>query len=301
MKWLKQNRAGALVLAFFMAGSICIHAQDSAKVDLNLGLRYFMYNNKIPYVAATTNIKVKKKVQPVPGIEVRMYLDSVSADHLIAQLKTNDEGMASAPIPPALKTLWEASGTHKFMAVSAGNKTYEEESTDVEISKAKITLDTTTDGDSKSAKITVLAWKDHDWVPVKGVEVKVGVRRLGGFLTVDKDESYTTDSTGQFTAEFKRDSLPGDASGILTLVAKVDDHDQFGNLIVEKSVPWGVPAKAGIDFNKRTLFSTRDKAPVWLLFMAFTITFSVWAVLIYLIRQIILINKLGKNPPLNKT
>ncbi|MEK7199532.1 MAG: hypothetical protein AAB212_06395 [Bacteroidota bacterium] len=46
-------------------------------------------------------------------------------------------------------------------------------------------------------------------------------------------------------------------------------------------------------FDERTLFATRDKAPLWLLFLAGSIVVSVWSVIIYLVRQIIKIRKIG--------
>ena len=69
--------------------------------------------------------------------------------------------------------------------------------------------------------------------------MKIGVNRMGGNLTAGDEETYTADSTGTVTVEFKRDSLPGDQREKLFLVAKVEDNDQYGNLSVEKTVPWG--------------------------------------------------------------
>lgn len=94
--------------------------------------------------------------------------------------------------------------------------------------------------------------------------------------------------------EFKRDSLPGDVKGNFILAAKVEDNDQFGNLLVEKAIPWGVTLKPDQSFfNQRTLWSTRFKTPLWLLFMAYSIVIGVWGTIIYLILQIVKIKKLG--------
>lgn len=295
MKWLKHNKPGMLLLALFMTANFSMHAQDSTKLNLNLDLKYFSYDNKVPFVTAQTRVKVKKKFQAVPGIGIKVYLDTVAEDHLIISAVSNDEGYVTAVLPPALKKIWDAANTHKFEASTVATGEYEEAENDLEISKARLLLDTLSDDDGKSLKLTVQEWKGNDWSPVKGVEVKAGIRRLGGgFLTVGKDDSYTTDSTGTVVAAFERDSLLSGPSGDLTLVAKVEDNDQFGNLVVEKPVNWGIASSYVSDYYRRTLFSTRDKAPVWLLFMAYTITLSVWGVLIYLIGQLFLINKLGK-------
>ncbi len=88
--------------------------------------------------------------------------------------------------------------------------------------------------------------------------------------------------------------MPGDQNGNLLLVAKVEDNELFGSLIAEKKALWGVATKVDTAFfDQRTLWSTRFRTPYWLLFMAYSIIFGVWGTLIYLIRQVIKIKKLG--------
>jgi hypothetical protein len=119
----------------------------------------------------------------------------------------------------------------------------------------------------------------------------------GSILSAGDEETYTTDSTGSVTVELKKDSLPGDEKGNIVLVAKVEDNDQYGNLFVEKTVPWGIVLKAEKNFfDQRTLWTTRFRTPLWLLLIAYSISAAVWGVLIYLIWQLIRIKRLSKYP-----
>jgi len=120
------------------------------------------------------------------------------------------------------------------------------------------------------------------------------IKRLGGNLTVGDEPTYTTDSSGTVAAEFKRDSIPGDANGDIVLIANVEDNDNYGNLSVEKTAKWGAPLTYDSTFNDRSLFGTRDKAPIWLLLMAYLIIGIVWGTLAYLVFQIFKIKKLGR-------
>jgi hypothetical protein len=88
--------------------------------------------------------------------------------------------------------------------------------------------------------------------------------------------------------------MPGDEKGNLILVARVEDNDIYGNLVVEKPVPWGIKLKAGKNFWHRTLWSTGNRAPVWLLFLALSIIIGVWGTLFYLVKQLLKIKKMGK-------
>ena len=143
--------------------------------------------------------------------------------------------------------------------------------------------------------MTALELKDTVWTPVKGVELKVAIKRAGGDLNVSETQSYTTDSTGTISAEYKRDSLAGDSKGNLILIAKVEDNDNYGNLSVEQTVPWGIKTEYFSVFDKRTLFARRGHSPIWLELIAYSIIIAVWGVLIYLIGQLNKIKKLGAN------
>ena len=102
--------------------------------------------------------------------------------------------------------------------------------------------------------------------------MKVGVDRSGGILSAGDAETYTTDTAGGIAVEFKRDSLPGDEQGNFTLIAKIDDNETYGNLRIEKVVPWGTAVVYDRDFfDQRNLWTTRFRSPFWLLFMAYGI------------------------------
>jgi len=77
------------------------------------------------------------------------------------------------------------------------------------------------------------------------------------------------------------------------IVAKVDDNDQFGNLLIEKTVPWGAKFIPVNDFGKRTLFATSGRAPIWLILIAAAIVIGVWGVLILLVVNLFRIRKWG--------
>ena len=106
-----------------------------------------------------------------------------------------------------------------------------------DLTKARIKLDTSAD---KKIVATLVEQKESKWVPVKGVDMKIAVKRMGGDLNVNETPTYTTDSLGIASADFKQLNLPGDSAGNLILIASVEDNDLYGNLTAEKTVPWGI-------------------------------------------------------------
>lgn len=262
-------------------------AQKEAKKIVKL--RYFHTDNNVQYLLLESMLKKDKVLTPNSHQSYKLYLDSAGTN-LIANLTTDETGKAKAFLPPALKSVWDASSQHTFI-VMAGD---EEIISDFAITKAKITLDTANADGTRSITATIMKMVNAAWVPAADVEMKIGVRRLGSILPAGDEETYTTDSSGSVTVEFKRLNLPGDQKGNLVLMARVDDNDELGNLLAVKNALWGVATKVDTGFfDRRTLWSTRFRTPYWLLFMAYSIIIGVWGTLIYLIFQVLKIKKLG--------
>ena len=291
MKLLHKIFIGSLFIFFLLSGYYGF-SQPADKGSLSIAVNYFVNNNRVQYLVVKAKTKVNGKFQNVGGIGLKLFLNKDSSGNMIGKVITNEQGEATAIIPSSLNKAWKTSIKHTFLASFDGNKKFDAATGDLTVGKAKILIDVSAD---KKVTATVLEMKDTAWTPVKGVDVVLAVRRLGGDLTVNETASFATDSTGQASADFKRDSIPGDAKGNITLVAKIVDNDQYGNLLIEKIVPWGAKFVPVNNFNERTLFATRAKAPVWLIFISTGIIVVVWGTLILLVRNIIKIKKLGRD------
>ena len=295
MKKMKKNKFIYLVLPCLMMLTTVVAAQeDSVVTEEVVKLKYYTENNRMQYLVVENLQKTGKKTQPLKNRTFQLYLDSATSNNLIAKITTDNSGKAKCFIPASLKAMWELMPVHKFIAVPSGKE--EESPTELIITKSKIKIDTASAERIRSIKVQVMKYENDDWMPAKDVEMKVGIQRHSSILTAGEEETYTTDSTGTVIVVLKNDSMPGDTKGNMVLIAKVEDNDEFGNLMIEKTVPWGVSVTTDTNFfNQRTLWSTRFKTPLWLLFMAYSIVFVVWGAIIYLVLQIIKIKKLSKN------
>lgn len=288
MKKLYKIFGSLISIVFFLPG-YCL-AQGAQKSDVSIAINYFVQNNQVPYLKVVAKTKVDGRFQPVDAITVNLFLDKDSTGTKIGQVVTNKKGEATTLIPQSVKKEWAAAIKHTFLASFAGNNKYEASKGDLTVGKAKVLISTS----GKTITATVLEMKDTAWLPVKGVELKMVVKRSAGDLPVNETPTFTTDSTGKASADFKRDNIPGGPSGIITIAAKIEDNDQYGNLSIEKTVPWGAKFTPVNTFNERTLFATRDKTPVWLLLMTYGIIIAVWGILLMLVINIIKIRKLGR-------
>ena len=268
-----------------------VHAQEASDETAILKLQYFNINNSVQYLLLESSTKKNKIFTPKKNILYKVYLDSFSNSNLIAEVKTNDEGKAKMFIPPSLKTVWDNSSLHTFIVMQGD----EEVLSDYSITKARIEIDTSTVDSIKNITVKVLKDENGKLIAVPDVEMKVGIKRLGGILSGGDEETYTTDSSGLVTLPFTKINMPGDKFGNIVLTAKIEDNEFLGNIIIEKKAAWGVPTIVNDDFFKRReLWSTRFRSPYWLLFMAYAIVIGVYGTLIYLVFQLVKIIKLGK-------
>lgn len=288
----KLNLFPILILVILGLAPQCIMAQDAAeKPTLSLNLKYYNDNNISQHLVVEAKSKIDGKFQQIAHIPVTLYITSdASKDNLLGKGITNDKGQMELIIPSTARTEWLKSPNQTFVAVSAATKKFDEAKGELAITKAKLKIDTA-EGRIINAKVVALV--DTTWTPIAAVDVIVGVKRLGGILNANETATYPTDSVGGVTAEFKRDTLPGDAKGNLVLIASVVDNDTYGNLTAEMVVPWGNKLVYTSNFDHRTLFARRGYSPLWLEFLAYGIVAVVWFVIFYLFVQIKNIKKLG--------
>jgi ribosomal protein L7Ae-like RNA K-turn-binding protein len=270
------------------------YAQETETPPTLLSLKYFLPENKVPYINVITKKKIGRKFEPVPGVTINVYLTAAAPGNLLGKVITASNGEGRIAFPPALKASWDSLDAFTILAESVPTGKEELLSAELPIKKAILIVDTINVDGVRNVTGLLKEKKGTEYVTVGDIEMKLRIKRLLGNLTVGEAETYTSDSSGVASAEFKKDSMPGDEKGNIILVARVEDNDIYGNLVVEKSVPWGKPAIAEVNFWHRTLWSTGNRAPIWLLAIAFSIILGVWGTIFYLVKQVFKIRKMGK-------
>lgn len=127
---------------------------------------------------------------------------------------------------------------------------------------------------------------------VKGTEIHFYVKKSFGLLPLQGDFT-TTDEHGQASVDFPND-LPGDASGNVTVLARVEDDDNLGNVATSGTVKWGVPLVTAPNVPQRALWSSANNAPWPLVFFISGMVALVWGIIVYILYQLVVIKRLGK-------
>ncbi len=294
MKVKNHHKLLLILLFLFGIATKNSYAQDKEETITLLELKYFLPENKVPYILVITKKKIGRKFESVPGETVNVYLTEVAANNLLGKVITAINGEGRVAFPAALKADWDTMDAFVIVAESVPKEKEELLNAEISIKKAILIIDTISEDGIRTVTGQLKEKKGNDWNSVGEIEMKLKIKRLLGNLTVGEEEIYTADSSGIASAEFNKDSMPGDGKGNIILVARVEDNDDYGNLVVEKTVPWGIVQQAESPFWQRTLWSTGNRAPWWLLVIAFSIIIGVWGTLFYLVKQLFKIKKLGR-------
>jgi hypothetical protein len=288
------KRILALMTTALCLITILAQAQDKVeKGTISINLAYHQLNDDLPQIKVSAKTKIERKFQPVEGVEVNIFFNAETSQGFIGRVKTNNHGAGSLSLPARFKDQWDSLSAFTFIGTLTQNDRFEDQSTELEITKARIELSLNEVDSIRTIQARVLARQDTSWVAQPETEIKLVVRRLSSDLKATEEETFTTDEKGEISAEFVL-SIPGDAQGNIVVGAKIDDHEIYGNLVSAKTAAWGQPLVPDSSFAKRTLWATRDKTPLWLLIFPNLIIISVWGFIFYLVYLITRIIKVGK-------
>ena len=158
--------------------------------------------------------------------------------------------------------------------------------------QATIKLKFTATGDSIKVCKAIVTAADK---PVKEISVKFYAKRFFSLLPIGK--AVVTNDEGEATVTFPND-LPGNATGNITVIAKIEEDDTYGTVEAQDSIKWGLIKAADSEdvWAERSLSASRDKAPTYLIIASNAIIVGVWLTLAYVMFSLYKIKKASGKP-----
>jgi hypothetical protein len=88
-------------------------------------------------------------------------------------------------------------------------------------------------------------------------------------------------------------ALVGDSLGNITIIAMIEENDNFGTVKGQSSISWGIPKQYYLaEKPARELWT--PVAPIWMIITLIIMLTGVWAHYVYAVIQLILIRRHGK-------
>lgn len=280
------------LIIIFLGLSVIAPGYSQDKIEPRVDIQYTYTQGRQPIATALIRKRIDRRYYPMPGIQVKIYFNEEISESKIGEMVTNEKGLVAMDFPERLIKQWDSLSTFELFAVLEATDSTEEVSESITVAKARLIVKGQLRDDERLVMAGVEQFTDGQWSPVSGVELKGFVKRDFGQLRFG-EEAYETDESGLVEALFEMD-IPGNEQGKITIGAFVEEHADYGTLYGYDEVNWGTPTvDSHIEFNKRSLWATRDKTPLWLLIFPNLVILGVWGAIAYLVWQIYQLKKLA--------
>ncbi|MFC1733990.1 hypothetical protein ACFL6I_27115, partial [candidate division KSB1 bacterium] len=263
-------------------------SQHEEKINPRMHLQYFN-NSGIKALEVTLSARIERKNTFLSDLEVSFYIIADTQQILIGNIITNDKGKASIVIPEDKPYLSPIDSFYTYKAITAENDQYEACETEIKIRDAMLEIFFLQKDEGKTISLKALEIDINGGIiPINDAIINFYVPRTFTLLKIG--EGLTSNGTSQIDFPI---SLPGDSLGYLTVVAKLEDHDIFGNVETSGRINWGKPLPP-VKVVKRGLGDT--DAPLWMVYTLIVLLSTVWFHYLYAIFTIYLIKRESKKP-----
>jgi hypothetical protein len=253
------------------------------KSEATIGLSYYKKSDGTRTAVAIVKAKnTEHKFAPVKNVKVAFYSVHEKELTLIQAATSNVKGEATLVIGKGLPLEEDRSFT--VVAKIENDPLYQDaeekiQMRDVNLSLALNPADT---AQRATAKVTQ-SDKDGNLVPLKGVELKFYVQRLFGYMPGGDSYTVTTDDKGEASFAYPK-KIAGNEAGLITVMVRTEDNDQFGNVEASTSVKWGTVL--AVDQNPFPRALWEPYAPLPLVLTICILFGGVWSTYAYIFIQL---------------
>ncbi|MHC1708483.1 MAG: hypothetical protein AB9842_13310 [Bacteroidales bacterium] len=276
-----------VIFTIFAKNSFSVSQADSAteKNSTSMSLYHSKLGTGNHLIKATLSSKTEDGRVFLMGRKVK-FVGGADLSIEFGESKTNDQGVATFTIPKEKIPARDSSGSLTLGAKFEGDSLFE--STEDQVSTQALVIDVTAVEEDSLKTITAFAYSlgaDGTKTPLTATDIFFYIPRMFSYLKIGEGQ---LDSTGTFTIEFPLD-IPGDSLGNLVVIARVEDHELYGNTEGQTTVKWGIPTQLFVKSTYRALWS--QIAPTWMVVTLIILLAGVWGHYAYAVYKLVKIKK----------
>jgi len=266
--------------------------EESSLISPSLEFITVQKSNNTIDLKAALKAKVKGNFYVLPLIKISFVQVTETEEKVLGFVITDRNGKAVFNVK-ADSLLTDKEGKLLFKAVYAGNKQMEAAEEEVTIKRARLEIVPVKDDSLYSVTVKLIDIATGTEIPVPETALGVFVHRSFNPLKLGEG---TTDENGEASVEIPK-NLPGDAKGNITLMARLDENEIYGNMEASVVQKWGIPVSDVIENQPRALWSSHP--PVWMLVTFILLMAIVWGHYIVIIYQLLRLRKEEPQPTIN--
>ena len=277
-----------LIIGMFLSssGTSSVYAQKAKKNTVRLRVDYIKIMDSMSYFNIKAFSRVNRENIDVSDIDLTVYNEIDDENVELGSTTTDRNGECKFILKDFNTIASDSTGTYNFVVKFKGNDTYKKASKSVSFKDASIETNLTTK-DSINYVSAILKETITDSV-LSDKLLNVQVQRLFRPLKIGK-EFNMTDDNGSIIVAVDND-IPG-INGNLMIEVTLSDSDSYGTVKALVKAPYGTPIVEESTFDKRTMWSPRNKTPLFLLIFPNLIIFGIWGFILFLFYNLFKISK----------
>ncbi len=291
-KTIKILAYSSLVLMIAMPGKLIAQTDSSAKSEAKAASTYapliefvsIQKNDNSVDLKTSVKAKINGTLTKLAGITIEFTISADSTAKKIGEVITDSRGVAIFTCKPEQLTT-DAEGKLNFKASFAGKDSIESAEELVSVKRARLEITPVKEDSLLTVKVKLIDLSTGTETAVPETDLGVFVNRLFSALKLGEGK---TDESGEASIEIPN-NLPGDAKGNITLLAKLDENEVYGNLEASVIQPWGTPVSDELKELPRALWSSHP--PIWMLVTFIILMSAVWGHYLVIIIQLFRLRK----------
>ena len=263
--------------------------EESSMISPSLEFFTVQKSNNTIDLKAGLKAKVKGTFYNLPLIKITFVQVTEAGDKELGFVITDRAGKAVFNVKSD-SLITDKEGKLNFKAVYAGNKQMDAAEEEVIIKKARLEITPVKEDSLLSVTVKLIDVGTSTEVPVPETAIGVFIHRSFNPLKIGEG---TTDEAGETSVEVPN-NLPGDAKGNITLLAKLDENEIYGNLEASVEQKWGTVVSDKIEDQPRALWSSHP--PIWMLVTFILLMAAVWGHYVVIVYQLLRLRKEEPHP-----
>jgi len=276
-----------IISAFiFNIGSPDLYAQKAKKNKARLNVQYVKIMDGEIYFDIKASARIKKKTVKISGIEINIFNELEDERIDLGKTVTDMDGESRFVLKSLNEIKPDSSNTYNIVVSFKGNESFKKAKKSISFKDAIIEAKIITKDSVNyiSAILTDTETKN----PIVDESLTVQVQRLFKPLRIG-EEFNNTDEDGTIMVPVE-EGIPG-IDGNLTFEVVLNESDDFGTVKAMVTGSIGVPIVDESTFDQRTMWSPRNKTPVFLLIFPNLLIIGIWGFIVYLILNLFKLSK----------
>jgi hypothetical protein len=255
-----------------------------------LTLNYLCLSNDSVLLTANISVRRESGIFNLENAEIEFSAKSGDNTVSLGKAKASSFGDAILKAPVNCGLTRSKDGMVQFMASFAGKGKYLPVTASFSAKPAKLVVALNTEDSVRYINVSAFQTEPNgEQKPLAKEKVTVYIPRLYSLLKIGE---VSLDENGTGKIEYPG-NLIGDSTGVIKIIARIEESETFGNVQGFSSADWGIP-KHLVTPEKFTRELWTPIAPVWMIITLIIMLAGVWAHYIFAVIQLVKIKRLSK-------